>query len=961
MNHIPEYYIAIGASAGGLEAIESFLSNMPENNKFGIIIIQHLSPDYKSMMAEILSKKTKIPVHKSENGMLVEANNIYLIPPKKILQIVDGRLVLTDPDYSGSINFPIDIFLRSLAEDKGEKSIAVILSGTGSDGVRGIRAIKQHGGLILVQEPESAKFDGMPKSAIATGLVDFILKPSEMPKKILSIVEHPINLIRVEQERVLTNEDLLNKILNLIKQNYNVDFSLYKPSTITRRLERRMSICHTDNLADYLDLIYKNPNELGILFKEFLIGVTSFFRDIEVFKKLEKEIIPSLLEEIQENDIRVWVAGCSTGEEAYSMAIIFREVFDKKGINKNLKIFATDIDKKALHFAAMGAYPESITADVPVNYLTKYFIKQGSQFLINRSIRETIVFAEHNLLKDPPFTNISLISCRNLLIYLKQEVQSKVLKNFSFSLGNGGYLILGSSETIGDTQDLFQTLDSKLKIYKSINESKFIANFTSYGERRTRNIRNVVNMIDKTKIYSNVEIDSIIENAFSILSNLYSDAVLLLNSDFDILYMEGNLQHYFSIPKGKPLMTLDKIANKEIYIPLVNGIKKSLKTNQKIKYRKIVTKGKKKRTITIDIIPFTNSKKDQYALVVFNDSSIKKAKDALETQTAEVPIFVEERIKDLENELQITKENLQATIEELETSNEELQATNEELIASNEELQATNEELQSTNEELHTVNTELQTKIFELTELQNDMDNLLTSSNIGILMLDKELRIKKYSPKIIEIFKLMEVDIGRPITHISHFIVDNDPYLIFQEAVQNFKQKEIEVKTENNKYYLLRVTPYSSEYLKNQGVVATFVDITHYKNLIATIDVKDHILKATQKVAKVGGWYYDKINNSMFWTDEVYVIHGLDKRFFNTDPKLHIEKSLLCYGQHADEIIQAFNKCAEEGIPYDKVVPFKTYDGKELIVKTTGNPIYKQDKIVGVVGTLLVVGEKKQL
>lgn len=959
MSKLPDYYIAIGASAGGLEAIESFLSSMPENNNFGIIIIQHLSPDYKSMMAEILSKKTNIPVNKSENGMLVEANNIYLIPPKKILQIVDGRLVLTDPDYTGSINFPIDIFLRSLAEDKGDKSIAVILSGTGSDGVRGIRAIKQHGGFILVQDPESAKFDGMPKSAIATGLVDFILKPNEMPAKIMSIINYPINLIKVEQEKILTNEGLLNKILNLIKQNYNVDFTFYKPSTITRRLERRMSICHTENLADYFDYLYKNPAELGILFKEFLIGVTSFFRDIEIFKKLEIEIIPTLLDEVDENDLRVWVAGCSTGEEAYSLAIIFKEIFEKKNISKNLKIFATDIDKKALQFAALGAYPESITADVPVNYLSKYFIKQGSQFIINRNIRETIVFAEHNLIKDPPFTNISLVSCRNLLIYLKQETQTKVLKNFNFSLRKGGYLVLGTSETIGDTDDLFKVVDNKLKIYKSLGEPKFFSDYYTQSDNNKRSLIKIENPIDKIRTYSGIELDSILENAFSIISNLYSDAVLIVNNNLDILYMDGNLENYFSIPKGKPIIALDKITNKEVYVPLINGIKKSLKTNAKIKYRKILNRGRKKRTLTIDIIPFVN-KKDFFALVIFNDSTFKKVKDSFETQSLEIPSVVEERIKDLENELQITKENLQATIEELETSNEELQATNEELIASNEELQATNEELQSTNEELHTVNTELQSKIFELTDLQNDMDNLLTSSSIGIIMLDKELKIKKYSPKITEIFKIIDVDIGRPITHISHYIVDIDPYTLFNEAVKNLKQNELEIKTKDNKSYLLRITPYNSEYMKNQGIVATFVEITHYRRLIDTINVKDHIIKATQKVAKVGGWYYDKINNSMFWTDEVYEIHGLDKKFFNTDPKMHIEKSLICYGEYAKEIIDAFNKCAEEGIPYDKVVPFKRYTGEEILIKTTGNPIYENNKIVGVVGTIVVLSENKK-
>lgn len=955
---LPDYYIAIGASAGGLEAIEQFITNMPTDNNFGIIIIQHLSPDYKSMMAEILSKKTNIPVHKSEDGMLVEAGNIYLIPPKKNLTISQGRLVLNEPNYSGGLNFPIDLFLRSLAEDQGEKAIAVILSGTGSDGVRGIRAIKQHGGIIFVQDDTTAKFDGMPKAAISTGIVDFIMKPSDMPKQIISMLEYPTNFIKIDQDRVITDEEVLNKIFSLVKTSHGVDFSYYKPSTITRRLERRMSINKIDDISDYLNFMYKNPSEVAVLFKEFLIGVTSFFRDAEVFTKLEHEIIPELLSRIPDNEIRIWVAGCSTGEEAYSIAIIFREVMEKHNIPKQIKIFATDIDKKALQFAALGAYPESITADVPVNYLSKYFIKQGNQFVISRSIRENIVFAEHNLIKDPPFTNISFISCRNLLIYLKPETQIKVLKHFHFSLKTHGILLLGNSETIGDLPELFEVVDPKLKIYESIGTSKTIVDYPTDRMLQNNN-RRIGTTLDRLRYYSSEENEKILEMTLAQLSNGYYDALVVVNSSFDVMYMEGNLNNYFTMPKGKPIIELEKITSRDLSIPIINGVKKCFKTNKRVKYRKILNKKNKKKTVIIDMFPFSGYKKEEYCLIVISDMD-KLAKDSCpdEHVSLEIPSHVEERLKDLENELQITKENLQATIEELETSNEELQATNEELLASNEELQSTNEELQSTNEELYTVNNELQSKILELTELQSDLDNLLTSSSIGILMLDIELRIRKFSPKIKEIFKVIELDVGRPITHITHYIEDLDPYQLFKTALSEFSHKEFEVRTNNHIYYLMRIMPFRSELPRNDGLVVTFIDITQYKKIYESVTIRDQIIKATQKVSKVGGWYYDIIHNTMFWTDEVYAIHGLDKKYFNNDPMTHIERSLLCYGDKADEVMDAFKKCVREGVPYDLVVPFKKYTGEEIIVKTTGNAVYDGNKIVGVVGTLMDITNK---
>jgi two-component system CheB/CheR fusion protein len=844
----PNYYVAIGASAGGLEAIETFFTHMPVNSNLTFIVIQHLSPDYKSLMVELLSKKTKIPVHRIENNMLALPNHIYLIPPKSNLTIFHGKLILSEQVHSKVINLPIDIFMRSLAEDQGDKAIGIILSGTGSDGMRGVRAIKEFGGMVMVQEENSAKFNGMPRSAISTGLADFILPPEEMPSQLVSYVKHPYMSKGERSTTLLTDEDNLTRIYAVLREHSKIDFTFYKPTTVIRRIERRMSVNHIDELSDYVVYLQSYPTEANALFRELLIGVTRFFRDGEAFDALRDHVLPEVLKNHESEPIRFWVAGCSTGEEAYSLAILTQEYLKKNNLRINVKIFATDVDRDALHYAAAGIYPESITADIDPNLLTKYFQKKDESFQIIRQIREMVVFAQHNLVKDPPFTNISLVSCRNLLIYLQPILQRKILEFFNFSLSLDGYLLLGTSETTGDMADYFDALDTHLKIYQSKGRSKHVNSphleMLKSTDTRSRDIKD--RMIGVRKAIRTGENDNIFERYLHIISDHYIPLAVIVNEQMEVLHIMGDTEGYLKLPSGRLVYDISKMADKNLSIPLTTGISKAFRQRQDVRFSNIVLpKANEQRNIQVHIIPLPE-KKDQNPLVavLFNEMK-KNEKTDVEKGSFSYDLSkeTEEHFRELEHELQFTRENLQATIEELETSNEELQATNEELLASNEELQSTNEELQSTNEELFTVNAEYQNKIIELTELYNDIDNLMATSQIGQLLLDENLEVRRFSSGITKIFKILEGDVGRPITHISHSLVNVDFLDVIKQVQQTGQSLELEVRTQNNIWHIMKVVPYLVGPGIASGLVITFDNINRIKETHAALQMSNQKFK----------------------------------------------------------------------------------------------------------------------
>jgi two-component system CheB/CheR fusion protein len=823
--HEPLYFVGVGASAGGLEALELFFSSIPKDTGLTFVVIQHLSPDHKSLMVELLSKRTLLSVRRAETGQRVEADTIYLIPPKKQLTIFHGKLVLSDYQLGRGIHLPIDTFFQSLAEDQGEKGVGIILSGTGSDGVRGIRAIKEAGGLILVQDEKSAKFDGMPRAAIATGLADLVLPPGEMAHQLISFIQTTHARNAEPKPDLLTDEDNLTKIFSILRDHSKVDFTYYKSNTVLRRLERRMTVNQQSSLKDYVSLLELRKSEVGMLYKELLIGVTSFFRDPAVFQALEGQYLPEILEKCAGKDLRFWVAGCSTGEEAYSLAILLQECLETQNPKpETIKIFATDIDRNAITFAGNGCYTESIAADLSPKILSKYFNKREDHFHIIRPIREMVVFAQHNLVKDPPFTHIDLVTCRNLLIYLQPILQQQVIDYINFSLNPGGYLVLGSSETPGEAQHFFDIANPKLKIYRSRGKKAHPIDLprtlstprSSGGDSFSR----------RSGILSARQEERTQERLLESFAKSYVNLVIVVNEAMEVLHVVGEPEGYLRLPSGRLSNDVTRMAVNELAIPIATGLQKVFKQREEIRFTNIRLKMPDRQVLAMMHIKLLPQRKGQEALagIYFLESS-ETPNGTARDQQFDIEAEAQQRIHDLELELQMTKENLQATIEELETSNEELQAANEELLASNEELQSTNEELQSVNEELHTVNIEYQAKIMELTELTNDLNNLMNISRVNTLFLDEHLSIRKFTPGITDIFNVLPTDIGRPLTHIPHRLKDHDPIALSAAAEANQQSSELEVESLEGHWYLMKIVPYQLGNRRFSGVVLTFTDI----------------------------------------------------------------------------------------------------------------------------------------
>nr|WP_319396899.1 chemotaxis protein CheB [uncultured Desulfobacter sp.] len=822
--------VGIGASAGGLEAIESFFQVMPVDSGMAFVVIQHLSPDYKSMMVELLSRKTKIPVHRAEDGLEVKPDNIYLIPPKKNISIFHGKLILTNQKNREEIliNLPVDIFLKSLAEDQGDRAVAVILSGTGSDGTRGVRLIKERGGLVLVQDEASAKFDGMPKAAVSTGVADFILPPGEMPSQLLAWLHHPYTVKQESTHKEIRQDSGLTKLFSLLRSKTQVDFTHYKMNTISRRIQRRITVTQSQNLDAYVDYAAKIPAEVKSLYRELLIGVTSFFRDSDVMGQLEHQFLPQMFKTMTDNELRFWIAGCSTGEEAYTIAILSCEVCEKLGVNADIKIFATDIDKEAIAKAGIGLFSESIAADLSPAVLTKYFYRRGDQYQIARRIREMIVFAQHNLVKDPPFTRIDFVSCRNLLIYLQPVLQQRALEMFNFSLKPGGMLLLGTSETTGTMDNFFEILDQKGKIYKALGKTNPVPVQIEHSKRNQNiqiplpagNIRIPGRAADRSE-------EKLALRLLNAISNWYIPLCVVVNEQLEVVYTTGDSRGLFTLPPGRAVYDITKMVDQKIAIPLATGIQKVFRTNEETIYTNVrVHEQNIERNLRLNIRSLPGRKTDEpFVSVIFEDIN-EMTTDDLPPNECNLDEETDQRLRDLEQELQFSRENLQATIEELETSNEELQATNEELLASNEELQSTNEELQSTNEELYTVNSEYQKKIMELTEAKNDIENLLSSSRIGTLILDEDLSIRHFSKSTKDLFNILESDIGRPLAHLSHKISDFDLITSVQKVQKSDETMEKRVKSENGKCYLVRIIPYRVGPDSYAGIVVTIVDIS---------------------------------------------------------------------------------------------------------------------------------------
>jgi two-component system CheB/CheR fusion protein len=817
--------VGIGASAGGLEALERFFDSLPQRTTgMAFVVVQHLSPDFKSLMDELLSRHTSLPIALAEEGMQVEPDHVYLLPPKKELIISAGRLMLSERQQE--LSLPIDVFFRSLARDCGQRAVAIVLSGGGSDGSRGARDVRERGGLVLVQDVDSAQFGGMPKTALDAGVADWVLEPSQMPEVLLRRArEYSDTPLLARSGRSASQPQGIDAVYRMLQEQFGIDFTHYKPSTVTRRIERRVALAHSADINEYVDRLRNQHDELDVLYRDLLIGVTRFFRDPKVFELLEQKVLPQLLLDRPETPLRVWVAGCATGEEAYSFAIALQELMFKLNMpNRQVKIFATDVHRGSLERAARALYDAEAVANVSADRLERYFVRVGSSYQVIPDLRQMIVFAAHNLIKDAPFTRVDLISCRNLLIYLQPPAQHRALSLFHFALNRNGALILGSSESPGSLLSDFETVDKHWRIYRRLTERPLTIDARVAAPQRTAPAH-TLSQIESTGRYSLTQL----LGTYDALLDQVVPPSLLVSERGELIHAFNGGSRLLQLRDGRQGLDVLDLVTPELKMILVGGLKRTLSEGgpvvfkgvrigaggdeppQRLTMRRILSRGGGPRHVLITCEAMQGEHDGRAHEHEFDLEQISR-----------------EQLSTLEAELNHTKESLQAAIEELETSNEELQASNEELQASNEELQSTNEELQSVNEELYTVNSEYQRKIAELTELTNDMDNLLSSTDVGTVFLDNQLRIRRFTPRIADTFSLVAHDIGRSIQTFAHRL-DHPELLDDLKRVSDTGQPiERELRGPDGQAFFLRVLPYRTRGAVD-GVVLTLIDVTGLK------------------------------------------------------------------------------------------------------------------------------------
>ena len=829
------YIVGIGASAGGLEALERFFQAMPaQTRELAFVVIQHLSPDYKSMMAEILAKYTAMPVHEATDGEVVAAGHVYLIPPKKSMSITAGKLYLTEKSLPRGLPLPIDTFFQSLAQDRKKHAIAVILSGTGSDGTRGIRRIKEMDGMVMVQNLESSKFDGMPRSALATSLADFVLAPEKMPAALLDFIQHPHILDQAAAgapgeaaERAYGNQ--MARILALLRDFANVDFYQYKPPTVLRRIERRAGIRQCRDLAEYLRVVEDSEAEQRTLYKELLIGVTKFFRDVEAFEALEHKVLPSIFSARPGEPVRAWVAGCSTGEEAYSLAMLCAEYAARVESLQEIKIFASDIDQEAVDFAAAGVYPESIAADVSPERLDKFFVwrEDERRYAVTPRLRKMVVFARHDLTKSPPFNRLDLISCRNLFIYLQTPVQERILNLFHFALHKQGFLFLGESETLGDAEELFEVLDKRQRIYQARVDVTPALGYRSEMPRPSS--YDGISSAFGTRSAAR----QLGEFVHQLLLDKFLPPCILFNEHLEVLFVSELASPYLRL-RGLSGYNLLRLLPESIVIYVRSAVDSALKHSRAVVYKAFLDEPGAP-PLTLHVEPLEKKTGGiRLLLLRFEEPNEPPALAALEPPL-EISDDARRHIEELERELTYSRETLQATIEELQTSNEELLSTNEELLAANEELQSTNEGLQAVNEELITLNAEHQHKIHELQELNETFDNLMRNSQVGTLFLDRDLNILRFTPAVREQMCLRDNDIGRPFADLRHHFAATDLDSAMRGVITTGQAISLEAQSLDGKYYLLQLSPYLTLQGRIDGCLFNLIDITERKQAEAAL------------------------------------------------------------------------------------------------------------------------------
>jgi two-component system CheB/CheR fusion protein len=826
--------VGIGASAGGLESFEEFFRNITFDSGIAFVLVSHLDPSHASMLTEILQRSTKMPVQEVQNNMATEPNHVYVIPPNWDMALFHGVLQLVTPGKIRGQRMPIDYFFRSLAEDQEERAIGIILSGTGTDGTLGLRSILGEGGTTFVQDPATARYDGMPASAVRNNLATYVLAVDKIPAKLLSCIKsrfkNTAGLLNVPADSTVYDT---REILKIIRSSTTHDFSLYKQTTLGRRIERRMEANSIDSIDGYARYLRGNPEETQILFKELLINVTNFFRDPEAFDILKKDIIPQIfLNKPAGYCFRIWVPASSTGEEAYSIALCFREYMDEIKQDYKIQIYSTDISEESINTARTGLYPENIALDVSPDRLKKFFIKEAAAYKVKKEIREMVI-------NDPPFIKLDFISCRNLLIYLEPQLQKLLISIFSYSLKPEGILFLGTAETIGSQADLFGVINKKYKFYKSIPFAapKYTGLFGNFAFHEIQKKEKIENNGIKTDRINLAEITN------RELLKSYAPSSVVIDVAGNILFVYGDTGNYLSPAPGPASLNIIEMAVKELKLKVSTAIRNAVTQQKQQEYNNIIVKTNgDTRAVNLIVRPLIGADKSpELLLVSFQEINSKLPEKAPAAVKLSAKIKEAQYIEELEKELAYEKENLIATIEESQASNEELKSTNEELQSTNEELQSTNEELdtsreemQSVNEELVTVNSELSSKIDQLAEIQNDLKNLLENMNVGTIFLDAKLNIKRFTRMAIKLFNLIPSDIGRPLNDINSKVLISEIISKARYSLEMFTTHEEELLTEDGAWYLMRILPYRTTEEVVDGVVITFTDITTLKKIEAS-------------------------------------------------------------------------------------------------------------------------------
>ncbi|QEF96242.1 Autoinducer 2 sensor kinase/phosphatase LuxQ [Stieleria maiorica] len=834
------FFIAgIGASAGGLEALEQLFENTAVDSGLAYVVVQHLSPDFKSVMDQLLTRKTKIPVRLIEDGTRILPNHIYLLPPKKEAILSNGKLLLADRSAGEQLSFPIDHFFRSLAQDAGRNSIAIVLSGTGTDGSRGILDIHAAGGLVVVQSEASAKFDGMPRSACDTGIVDMVLPAREMPAALLRYLQTPWHAAPKPGSE--SNEVLdapLRSILTQLKDSYDLDFSHYKSTTIGRRIERRLLLTGTVELEEYAERVKSDEGELDRLYRDLLIGVTGFFRDKEVFDRLELDVIPELFSRLGPGEeFRAWVAACATGEEAYSLAILLAERLQLEESDRPVRVFASDVHRRSLKLASRAIYQPESLAGLTAERLERHFIQREDGYHVSPEVRKMVVFTPHNVIRDAPFTRLDMITCRNMLIYFTQPAQKKALSLFHFGLKRNGVLCLGTSETTGDLSDEFEPIDDRARIYRKHRELKLT---TEMRMPIATPARVPAPLSDGPGLLRSIPAQSLLHTYDQLLEHFMPPGILI-SSGRELIHTFKGAGKYFRAPQGRPSSDILEALLPDLRSTLSAAIRRGMQNKAPVKYAGVKCQtADGPEQLTVMVLPIEDPNGNTQLLLQFQSDS--PTEDPVQPANVDASTMSNEEFEAIERELQFTKDSLQSTIEELQTTNEELQSANEQLTSSNEELQSTNEELHSVNEELYTVNAEHQRKIDELTELNDDMDNLLISTNVHTIFLDRELCIRRFTPGIAETFSLIPQDVGRRFDSFSHQILYSGLIDEIRSVLKNGKAFEKEVVDQAGTWHLLRIQPYIAR-KRIDGVVITLIDITTLKNAEAMLREMSEIVE----------------------------------------------------------------------------------------------------------------------